>query len=176
MWVSWTLISLVQIYLTRYLKHRWRWNKLVHSILGVFSLTLLITAGFLALHAKDWKIESTLHAKAGLAMFIIGLVYMISGLAAIYVRLFQDIDWGKSKFVRYVGKVHKYFGIAVLIGMQFAMFTGVLYYSKNYGEPHLDLALAIISPILFTFGVVVGEVFYRVQLRKRTGFDSHEFT
>ena len=99
-------------------------------------------------------------------MLVFGLLYMVSGLSAIYVRLYLDIDWGKSKVVRYVGKVHKLYGIGVLIGMQFAMCTGLLYYSKIYGNEKLGLALAIISPILFILGIVVGEVFYRVKLRK----------
>ena len=54
------------------------------------------------------------------------------------------------------------------------MFTGVLYYSKAYGNEKLGLTLAIISPILFIFGIVVGEVFYRVKLRKKKGFDSYD--
>ena len=116
-----------------------------------------------------------MHAKVGLGMFIIGLVYMISGLAAIYVRIYQDINWGKARYVRYVGKVHKIFGIGVLIGMQIAMFTGCLYYARTYGEYQLDLALAIVSPILFTFVIAAGELFYRKQLRKRQGFDSYKF-
>ena len=129
LWITWTLFSLIQVYLTRYLKHRWRWNKVVHTILGTLSLAVLIAAGFLSLNAKDFKVSSNLHDKVGLTMLILGLIYMFSGLSSIYVRLYLDVNWGKSKVVRYVGKVHKYYGIAVLIGMQVAMFTGVRYYS-----------------------------------------------
>ena len=50
-------------------------------------------------------------------MFILGMMYMISGLVAIYFRLDQRMSWGKSKVIRYVGKVHKWLGIGILIGM-----------------------------------------------------------
>ena len=46
MWATWVVIGLVQIFTTRYWKHYWRWNKLVHSILGILSLGLVTTAAF----------------------------------------------------------------------------------------------------------------------------------
>ena len=58
MWVAWVIIGLAQIYTTRYFKHYWRWNKVVHSILGIFSMALVVTAGFLALKTGGWTINS----------------------------------------------------------------------------------------------------------------------
>ena len=58
MWFAWTIIGLAQVYLNRYMKHKWRWNKLVHGILGIFSMALVIAAGVLSLNASGWKINS----------------------------------------------------------------------------------------------------------------------
>ena len=58
MWFAWTIIGLIQIYLNRYMKHKWRWNKLVHGILGIFSMAIVIAAGVLSLNASGWKINS----------------------------------------------------------------------------------------------------------------------
>ena len=146
----------------------------MHYILGTFSLAILIAAGFMSLNAKDYKIATDLHARVGLGMFILGMIYIASGLSSLYARLYMDVDWGKSKVVRYVAKVHKFFGIGVMVGMQLAMFTGVTYYSKTYGNEHIGLTLAIISPILFVFGVVVGELNYQLKLRKKKGFFSYD--
>ena len=49
MWISWALIGLLQISTIRYYSTHWKWNKIVHLILGVFSTVLMITAGLLAL-------------------------------------------------------------------------------------------------------------------------------
>ena len=49
MWFTWVVIGLSQIYLNRYMKDNWRWNKLLHAILGMFAMALTITAAMLAM-------------------------------------------------------------------------------------------------------------------------------
>ena len=49
MWTSWALIGLLQISTNRYLKHHWRWSKIVHSVLGFFAMALVVTASGIAL-------------------------------------------------------------------------------------------------------------------------------
>ena len=54
MWISWALIGLLQISTNRYFRAHWKWNKLVHAILGFLAFALVLTAGLLALKKKDW--------------------------------------------------------------------------------------------------------------------------
>lgn len=49
MWTAWVVISLNQIYTNRYFAVKWRWNKIVHAILGAISMVLTIIGGLLAL-------------------------------------------------------------------------------------------------------------------------------
>ena len=58
MWTSWALIGLLQISTNRYLKHHWRWSKIVHSVLGFFAMALVITASLIALKTGGWTIGS----------------------------------------------------------------------------------------------------------------------
>ena len=133
MWTTWVIISLVQMYTTRYWKHYWRWNKLIHSILGFFSLALVTTAGFLALKTGDWTInsQSSKHSKAGFWMFVMSMVLMLGGILANIARLYFRMEW-KTKWIRWIGKAHRWFGWGVILGSQVAVITGLLsFYNFN---------------------------------------------
>ena len=54
MWTGWSLIGLLQIYTNRYWRHYWRWSKTIHAILGLFSMSLGVTASFIALKTGGW--------------------------------------------------------------------------------------------------------------------------
>lgn len=116
MWTSWALIGLCQIYTNRYLRHKWQWSKTVHAILGFFAMALVITAGFIALKVGGWTINSTssLHAKAGFSVFILGLLLMLGGVTANIIRLKVNLPW-QSKKALFVGKVHKWFGRGIVL-------------------------------------------------------------
>ena len=132
---AWTLIGLIQVYLNRYMKHKWRWNKLVHGILGILSMAMVIAAGVLSLNASDWKInsKSSKHAKAGFVMLIMGLLLMLGGIFAGLSRRFMQWEW-KTKWIVIIGAIHKYFGFAVLIGTQVAIYTGLMNFYKTQGK------------------------------------------
>ena len=117
MWFSWAFIGLAQIYLNRYLRHKWRYSKIMHSLLGFFALALTVTAGLIALKTGGWTINQnlSLHAKLGFSTFVMGIVLMFGGMTANIVRLYVRMDW-KSKRVIFVGKIHKYFGWFLVLG------------------------------------------------------------
>ena len=117
MWLTWVIIGLAQIYTSRYWKHYWRWNKVVHSVLGFFSLALVVTSGFLALNKSKWTINSDtpLHGKVGFWMFVPSLPLMLGGIAANIIRLYFRMEW-KTRWVRWVQKAHRWLGWAVIIG------------------------------------------------------------
>ena len=49
MYTAWSVISLIQITLNRYLRHQWRWKQLAHTILGTFSLLMTIVGAYLSI-------------------------------------------------------------------------------------------------------------------------------
>lgn len=95
MWTSWALIGLCQIYTNRYLRHKWRWAKLVHALLGFLAMALVVTAGFLALNAGGWSIngDSSLHSIVGFIGFILGLLLMVGGITANIIRQKVSLPW-----------------------------------------------------------------------------------
>ena len=49
MWVSWTVIGLLQIITVRYLKHWWQWSQFLHNVLGLLSGAATLFATLLML-------------------------------------------------------------------------------------------------------------------------------
>mmetsp|Transcript_16312 Transcript_16312/g.20666 ORF Transcript_16312/g.20666 Transcript_16312/m.20666 type:complete len:119 (-) Transcript_16312:1508-1864(-) len=116
MWISWALIGLLQISTNRYWRDSWRWNKIVHAILGFSAFVLVLTAGLLSLGHKDWTLnsDSSFHAKMGFSVFILGLTLMLGGITANIVRLKVNAPWNTKRLLL-IGKVHKYFGRFIVI-------------------------------------------------------------
>lgn len=125
MWVGWAVIGLLQICTNRYWRAQWRWNKVVHAILGFASLLLTLVAGFIGLVLSKWQINSasSLHSKVGFAAFLMGVVLMLGGMVANITRLMIAMPW-KTKRVLLLGKVHKWFGRIVIIFSQYVIGTG----------------------------------------------------
>ena len=85
MYICWSFLSLVQIYLNRYLRHMWRWRQLAHSIVGSCMLILTISAAILALNVPDkyaMKVKENPHPKLGkmalAAISLVGLFGIVS--------------------------------------------------------------------------------------------------
>jgi len=161
MWFSWAFIGLSQIYLNRYLRHKWRYSKVLHSVLGFFALALTITAAFIAIKIGGWTVtmESSLHAKLGFSFFVMGITLMLGGMAANLIRLHVRMDW-KTKRVRLVGKVHKYFGWFIVLGSQFVIATGFINFYTYDGKDSLGWGLAGASCGFFFIGLIAGETWH----------------
>lgn len=70
----------------------------------------------IALNIGGWTINSasSLHAKFGFCMFIIGAALMFGGMAANIVRLKVNMAWNTKTVLR-LGMAHKWFGRCVII-------------------------------------------------------------
>ena len=167
MGVAWTLIGLLQICTNRYWRTNWRWNKVVHAILGFFALALTLTAGFIALKKGGWNInsESSLHSKVGFSCFILGLVLMLGGIIANIIRLYVPMSWN-TRTVLAIGKIHKYFGWLVILFSEFVVCTGIIRHLDKLDELHLGWVFTGVSAGLFCLILIVAEINHRLQLRK----------
>jgi len=170
MWISWAVIGLLQIWTNRYMRAHWRWNKVVHAILGFAALLFVLIAGFIALSVGGWTINSNseLHAKLGFSFFILGLVLMVGGIVANVTRLKIAMPW-KTKQVLLLGKVHKWFGRSIVILSQFVIGTGALcLYEDN---PELGWAVAGVSAGLFFVVLLSSEVLFQMKLKRDVPFE-----
>lgn len=88
----------------------------MHAVLGFFAMALVVTAGFISLKIGGWTInsDSSLHAKLGFSVFIMGLALMLGGMAANIIRLKVPMPWN-TKTVLLIGKTHKLFGYFVVL-------------------------------------------------------------
>ena len=116
MWSSWALIGLLQICTNRYWRTNWRWNKVVHALLGLLAMVLVLTAGLITIKLDGWSIRSAsnLHAKVGFSVFVLGLLLMLGGLTASIFRLNVPMAWN-TRTVLTIGKLHRYFGWMLVI-------------------------------------------------------------
>jgi hypothetical protein len=46
MWISWSLLCIVQVSINRYGKSLWKWHHLIHSVVG---FTITVTVGYAAI-------------------------------------------------------------------------------------------------------------------------------
>ena len=88
----------------------------MHAILGLISMALVIAAAMIALSVGGWSIssDSSLHAKFGFCIFIMGLVLMLGGITTNIVRLKVNMAWNTKTVLR-IGMVHRYFGWCIVI-------------------------------------------------------------
>ena len=161
MWFSWAVIGLSQIFTNRYLRHKWRWSKITHSILGFFSAALIITAGLIALKMSGWTVSfnGSLHSILGFFTFILGLLLIIGGMTANIVRLKVNMAWN-TKRVLLFGKIHKWFGRLLILGSQFVICTGFYNFYSFKDMDTVGYALGATSCGLFIIGLVAGECFH----------------
>lgn len=133
----------------------------MHAILGFFAGALMITAGFIALKVGGWTINSnsSLHAKAGFATFILGVVLMLGGITANICRQKVNHPWN-TKRALIVGKVHKWFGRGIVLASQFVIGSGAVNFYTYDNEPTTGWVIAGVSAGLFFLFLIIGEVRY----------------
>ena len=115
MWIGWCLISIMQVYTNRYLRHKWTWRQYLHSILGIFVLILTILAFILALWMSGWKlIFDFTHNLIGFPMFLLGSLLCIGGMVTSVIKFRIPFAWSTRKKL-ILSKGHGYFGYLVLL-------------------------------------------------------------
>ena len=93
-------------------------------------------------------------------MLIMGLLLMFGGIFAGLARRYMQWEW-KTKWIIIIGASHKYFGFAVLIGSQVAIYTGLMnFYKVQKDKDSTGQVLAIIQTAFFFVMLIAGEVVY----------------
>lgn len=95
MYSCWTVLSLLQIYLGRYLRHKWRWNTFVHSVIGSLILALTIFSLMITLSIQDFKISKSYHTFFGLVSSGLIIIMISFGILTMILRSGKccNMDW-----------------------------------------------------------------------------------
>lgn len=115
MWISWSLLGLIQLSSTRYLKHKYSWNKTLHAISGFLLTCTVVTSFTIVFKAnEDLFIINTFHTAFGNITVWCGVMVMLGGLTAELTRRYADMSW-RTSIVLLISKFHGWFGYFVLL-------------------------------------------------------------
>lgn len=82
---------------------------------------------------------------------------MVGGMTANIFRLKVRMDW-RTKYIRLVGKIHKYFGWLVLLFTQFVISTGIYKFYDFVEKDTKAWILVGCSCSLFFVLLLIGEI------------------
>ena len=138
MWVSWSLISALQVWTNRYLVHYWKWRQTAHTVLGVMSGIFTITALLVILHYVGYKLHfDTVHTGSGIITVVLCLMLILGGIFGLLNRRFVNNDW-KTKSMLRVLSVHRYFGYFMIFAVQLSVLSGILYLMDDQNQHKVE--------------------------------------
>lgn len=92
MWLSWTLISLLQLITNRYLKFWWQYHQLVHTVLGLLSGCMTLSGLLVMLKYQNWKFNmfgAQYHQTIALFCLPFLILVIIVGSSVLLLRKFN---------------------------------------------------------------------------------------
>ena len=175
MYTAWSVISLIQITLNRYLRHQWRWKQLAHTILGTFTILMTSFGAYLSIKQEGIEVKNNPHSQ--LAYITLGLVGFlgIMGLTSVILRSGYccNMDWNTQRILL-ITKLHKYVAYFTIVFSQATVSSGVMtYFTYNNKQSE---GYEIISGINFLFYTIwiIAEVLYRLKQRKEVEFEAED--
>ena len=85
MMLSWSYLSIIQVFLNRFMKHYWRWHYFVHSCVGLAMTLMTCLAFMIMLQKNEYTFPVEAHTIFGAAtltgitmLFVTGSVAIIS--------------------------------------------------------------------------------------------------
>ena len=169
MWFSWCLISIMQIFTNRYLRHKWKWRQLLHSVLGFISLLLFGTGTLIAFQASGWIFSVSFHAIIGRVAVILGLFLVFAGIFTSYIKFKRPMEWNTNKKLC-LSKCHGIFGYLVILLSQLVVAAGLNNYFAYLEEDQKGYILIGLSTAFFILAILVGEIIYQMNMRKDVPF------
>jgi len=94
-----------------------------------------------------------------------GIALCLGGFAANITRIKITAPWNSKKTLL-VGKIHMWFGRLLVLGSQFVIGTGFINFYSYEDKKSLGWGLAGASAAFFFIGLIAGEVYHQMKLRK----------
>ena len=162
MWVAWYIVGMLLLITKRYVKKPWKFNHLLHAILGYF--TLIVTIVF-SLKVTEWDPFKTTHNAMGTATLFITIFGSISGIAtAVTMQAYNgDKPWTKKERVEKVAKIHRIAGYTMLFIGNGTIASGLGYYYGKIMEGDGRKVLGVMSVLSFVLFVMIFESIFRIR-------------
>jgi hypothetical protein len=127
----WSVVTLGQISLNRYLKAWWKYHFIAHAFLGT-TITLLTIGGVTIMFSQmNWELSLNYkHTVAGFCTAVGVIILSIGGILSLCLRWYCNIKWS-SRLILFLGKTHKFFAYFILLSAQLTMFFGFALYTKK---------------------------------------------
>ena len=175
MYTSWSILSLLQISLNRYLGHLWRWRLIAHSIVGTLALILTTYAAYDSISHAHIQIEKNPHEIMGLVTLgVIGVMGTL-GLTSAILRTGWccNMDWKTSKLI-FVTKMHKYFAYFLIVGSQATISSGIMNFYTFKGSKDEGIDIITGTNLGFFAILITLEMTYRMRRRQEVEFEADE--
>ena len=174
MWISWSVLGLLQLASARYLKAQYSWYKTVHAIIGILLCLTIIMSFFVILGAEQWEFMlDELHTIVGNITIWTGVLLTLGGITAESIRRWANMNW-KTNIVTSLGKFHGYFGYLVLLLSQVAVNSGLKMFFTDRGDPSKGMTLMIINIVVYVVVLGTLEVIHQLTLRGEDSFLKHQ--
>lgn len=126
MWFTWTILALVQLGTSRYMKHYWRYSQMIHNTVGIFSGIISIASLIIILKSVHFQFYwAHWHNILGTAFIGILFSLVLGGIFAITIKRFSNFEWQTKKMLK-LASIHKYFAYFVIITVQITICTGIM--------------------------------------------------
>ena len=126
MWFAWTVLSILQVYTSRYLKHYWKWRYAIHSVVGMLSLIFTLAGSLIIIKWLGWSfVFTSWHNRLGTLFMVLGMLLCLAGVYTLVLKRYMRFEWATIKMLR-LAAIHKYLGYFVILTVQLAVATGII--------------------------------------------------
>ena len=175
MYTIWSIVSLLQIFLNRYLRHFWRWKQALHTVIGILALICTAIGASFSLKQDGTYVDNNPHTQLAYATLgCIGFLGLM-GLSSIILRsgCICNMDW-KTPWIIRITKLHKYAAYFTIMFSQVTISTGILNYYTFNGKQKKGYEIITGTNLLFYTIWIVAEVLHRIRLRKEVELETDD--
>ena len=172
MYACWSVLSLVQLYLNRYLRHYWRYRQLLHSIIGTIMLICTIGSASLALVAVEQPLENMVaHKYAGIVTLTFASITGLLGIVRVLMPRCCDMRW-KSHTLLKMKLAHKYLALLLIVGSQVTVSLGIIRLCIIKDDKKKAGYVIIGAQNLLFFMLLLGsEAIYRIKMHSEVAIE-----
>ncbi|CAJ0887295.1 7546_t:CDS:10 [Entrophospora sp. SA101] len=145
MFLSWCVLFPASIYIVRYYKHTNNYIK-IHRFVQLLGSICIVGFGAAAMATLSIK---TNHSLLGLSIYILLFIELGLGLISIWGQ--EAIVSVNQGYPRFVKRIHRFFGISLILSAWVNVYLGIETYSLSYGVESLYYRIAYLAWI----GVVI---------------------
>ena len=92
MMLSWSYLSIIQVFLNRFMKHYWRWHYFVHSCVGMCMFLLTAISFYIIFKSRGYEFLIETHTVfGGITLVAITFLFLTGSLAIISRKQIPEV-------------------------------------------------------------------------------------